>query len=128
MATGSGRATIALTSETNLIVDELCERFAFKERSDAGKFGFAYAIRLGLTPAARGRTAGQAGPTGTTWAVGGFDGDGKLRELVRAILPDSEEDPYVTLESLMNQGLTRVAEALTARRPQTLAELVAIAD
>jgi hypothetical protein len=125
MTTGGGRTTIALTHEANAVVDQLCDRFPFKERTDAAKFGIAYAVRTGMEPAPRGPTSG---PVGSTWGVAGFDTDGKLKELVRALYDLEGQDPYVALESLMNQGLLGVGDAVALRRPQTLTDLVSIAD
>jgi hypothetical protein len=127
MPAGSGRTTIALNAEANAAVDVLCERFPFKERSDAAKFGIAYAVRRGLS-LLPGENVQAGGPSGTTWGVGGFDADGKLRELVLALYPENDDDPYVALEKLMNRGLVAVVAALAERRPQTLADLVRLAD
>jgi hypothetical protein len=120
------RTTIALTAEANAVVDKLCDEFGLPERAHAAKLGIAYAIRRDLEPLSR-RTA-PTGPAGSTWGVAGFDTDGKLRELMQAVFPDRDEDPYATVENLMNAGLVELAKALAERRPQTLADLLTIAD
>lgn len=121
MSFSPGRATISLTLEANEVVDDLCRRFPISERMDAGKLGFAFAIRRGFSPSAR-RESG--GGTGTTWGVGSFDNDGQLRDLVRAILPDSTDDPYVVIEGLMNSGLLALRDDLATRHVSSLTELV----
>ncbi len=127
MALAGGRTTIALTPEADSVVDALCDRYPFRERLDAAKFGIAYAIRRDLEPTRPERASG-GGPPGTTWGVAGFDTDGKLRELVQAVFPTLVADPYVTLESLMNRGLVAIDAIIRERQPRTLAELVDLAD
>ena len=122
MTMQSGRATISLTADANVVVDDLCARFPFSERMDAAKVGIAHAVRAAMTPSGRDRAPGSG--TGTTWNVGSFDNDGQLRELVRALYPRVEEDPYVLVEALMNRGLVALREELESRSPESLTALL----
>ena len=121
MALVPGRATFSLTLEANEVVDDLCRRLPMAERMDAAKIGLAFAIRQTLPPAGRREPGAGAG---TTWGVGSFDNDGQLRDLVRAIYPESGEDPYVLIEALMNQGLVAIRDQILAHPVNSLTELI----
>lgn len=118
----AGRATLSLTTETNAIVDLLCERFRIHERMDAAKLGVSYGVRAGIIPSTHDRAPGSG--TGSTWNIGSFDPGGELRGLVEALYPDVTGDPYVLAEALMNRGLVTLNEAIARYRPATLAGLV----
>jgi hypothetical protein len=117
----AGRVTISLTSETDAVVGDLCRRFHIKERMDVAKVGFAYGVRVGLVPTAHDRPLGSG--TGSTWNVGTLDPGGELRSLVLALYPDSEEDPYLLVEALINRGLVALARGVEADQPVTLTDL-----
>lgn len=115
------RATVSLTQDADTIVSLLMERFAFSERMDVARLGAAVAIARGLSPD---RTGPLGAPGGTTWSLGSLDRDGDLRELIRVLLPDRDEDPGVTLETLINRGLSELGDLLERGNADTLTELV----
>lgn len=45
--------------------------------------------------------------TDTSWNVGSFDSDGEIRSLVLSLYPDVE-NPYRTVENLINKGLEEI--------------------
>ena len=118
----AGRTTLSLTTDTNKVVDELCDRYRITERMDAAKLGIAYGVRAGITPSTHDRPAGSG--TGTTWNVGSFDPAGDLRTLVEALYPLAEGDPYVLVEALMNRGLVALRVEILSRRPLTLSAVI----
>jgi hypothetical protein len=115
-----GRATVSLTQDGDTIVSLLMERFAFAERMDVARLGAAVAIARGLSP----ERTGPLGAPGGTWSLGSLDRDGDLRQLISALYPDMDEDPGVTLETLMNRGLAELGDLLERDNAETLAELV----
>jgi hypothetical protein len=117
-----GRATVSLTQDADAVVTLLMDRFAFAERMDVARLGAAVAVARGLDPS---RAGSLGAPGGTTWSLGSLDRDGDLRELVKAMYPDIDEDPGVTLETLINRGLTELGDLLERESADTLAELVA---
>ena len=116
-----GRVTISLTSETDAIVDELCRRFHVKERMDIARVGFAFGVRAGIMPTAHDRPLGSG--TGSTWNVGTLDPGGELRSLTQALYPGNADDPYLLVESLINRGLSLLAQRVESDQPITLTEL-----
>jgi len=94
--------TIGLTPEADQVAERLKNIGAFKEKQDAARFAIAVAINEGVPP---GRTEG----TDTRYASNSFD-DGELAALVSVLYPNARDQPFRTIEHLMNRGLLLVGE------------------
>ena len=91
------RKTIGITPAGARTLDSLVVAGHFPSEMDAAKFAMAHALATNVTP-------GSVDGAVTKWNVGTFDGDGTLRSVLEALLPN-EEEPYRLLEQLINEGL-----------------------
>ncbi len=94
--------TIGVTTKAQQILDMIAEQNLFPDQMDAAKFAMALAIRRGAKPS---DTPG----VDTKWNVGSFDKDGRLRDLIPILFPETDT-PYRAVESLMNTGLEILAK------------------
>lgn len=105
--TDEDRKQIGLTKEGQATVKRLQEDLNwFSEARDVGRFALAYAIREGVQP-------GLATNVETRWAPDGFDPEGEIRDLIRALFPDTKT-PVRVIESLIDQGLRLISAGLDA--------------
>jgi hypothetical protein len=91
------KKTIGITSANAAPLLDLTSRGHFASELDAAKFAMSHAIKLGLG-------VGSVEGAETKWNVGSVDPDGKLRALIEALLPDTQE-PYRAAEFFMNEGV-----------------------
>lgn len=91
------KKTIGLTNENKEITTLLIEKGFFKDQMDVAKFAFSLALKKGIDEI-------PPGNYDTTWNVGSFDSDGKMKALMLVIEPNIEE-PYRKIEIMANQGL-----------------------
>lgn len=91
------KKTIGLANENREIVALFLEKGIFKDQMDVARFAFSLAINKGIENI-------PLGNYDTTWNVGSFDPDGKLKTLMSLIEPDTLE-PYRRIEIIANHGL-----------------------
>lgn len=111
------KKTIGLTNENREITTLLIERGFFKDQMDVAKFAFSLAIKKGIDEI-------PPGTYDTTWNVGSFDSDGKMKALVLVIEPNLEE-PYRKIETIANQGLHYIRKHYEENNDILLEELLA---
>jgi hypothetical protein len=88
-------------------MDELIAKDWFAEQQDVARLALACAIRAGIIP---GATPG----VDTRWNSGLFDPSGEILALIGAFYPEVKT-PVRAMESLVNEGLRIVHEALVAK-------------
>ena len=99
------RKQIGLTEDGDDTVALLTEQLGwFAEAQEAGRFALAYSVREGLEP-------GQvAGTVETRWSPDGFDPNGEIRSLLRAMYPENMNTaPVRLMEYFIDEGLRRIA-------------------
>jgi hypothetical protein len=126
-----GRVNIAFTKDATEAAKRLIERFTFTEASeqaepdldlvDAARIGTAFALRVSL-PMTRPDNFGPA--NGSNFNVGSIDPGGELRDLLQALHPDLDEDPYRVVETLMSVGVLAIDERLEAGDIHSLRTLI----
>lgn len=126
-----GRVNIAFTKDATDAAHRFIERFTFTEASkrgepdldlvDAARIGAAFALREGL-PLARPDDFGPA--NGSNFNVGSVDPGGELRDLLLALHPDLDDDPYRVLETLMSMGVMVIDERIDAGEIHSLRTLI----
>jgi hypothetical protein len=114
------RATVSLSPQAGAVAGQIKDTYGFGDIMDVVRFGAAVALAHHVDPAG-GRNPGPA--TGT-WNLGSLDRDGELRELVRALYPEVDQDPAIVLEALMDRGLILLGELVSAGDEGTLLSLV----
>lgn len=114
------RATVSLSPDAGAVATEIKERYHFPDIMEVVRLGAAVAMAREVSPQG-GRTAGPA--TGT-WNLGSLDRDGELRALIQALYPDLDEDPAVTLETLMDRGLILLGDLMSNGDEATIVTLV----
>ena len=126
-----GRVNIAFTKDATDAARRLIERFTFTAASkqgepdldlvDAARIGTAFALREGL-PLTRPDDFGPA--NGSNFGVGSVDPGGELRDLLQALHPDMDEDPYRIVETLMSMGVLAIDERLANSEIHSLRTLI----
>lgn len=114
------RATVSLSPVAGAVAAEIRDRYHFSDVMEVVRFGAAVAMAHEVRPSG-GRTPGPA--TGT-WNLGSLDRDGELRALVEALYPELDEDPAVTLETLMDKGLILLGDLVRKSDVPTIVSLV----
>jgi hypothetical protein len=98
------KKTIGVSPSGEEVLRKVCGGTPFETDLDAARFAVALAITEGPWPPPRVET-------GTKWNVGSFDPSGDLR-LVLEMLKGSVDEPYRTVESLLDAGLQMLAKHL----------------
>jgi len=114
------RATVSLSPKAGAIATEIKDRYHFPDTMEVARFGAAVAMAHELEPLG-GRTGGPA--TGT-WNLGSLDRDGELRALIQALYPELDEDPAVTLETMMDKGLILLGDLISKGDEAAIVSLV----
>jgi hypothetical protein len=83
--------------------------------------GTAYALRANL-PLTRAADFGSA--NGSNFNVGSVDPQGELRDLLLALHPEIQEDPYRVVETLMSLGTIALDEQVAAGEVLSLRDLI----
>lgn len=118
----TSRVNIAFTTPATEAAKRLQERFPFDDLVDVARVGVAYALRARLP---RTRTADFGSANGSNFNVGSVDPKGELRDLLLALHPEIEEDPYRVVETLMSLGTIALYEQVTAGEVLSLREMIA---
>jgi hypothetical protein len=100
------KKTIGIAASNASALANIASIGRFASELDAAKFAMAYAIKEGVS-------IGSFDSVDTKWNVGSFDPDGSMRSLLEALFPDTNE-PYRLAESLMNEGIKHLDEALSS--------------
>ena len=115
------RVNIAFTEDATAAARHLCNLFSFEDLKDVARIGAAYALRAGL-PLTRPADFGSA--SGSNFNVGSVDPQGELRDLLGALHPENDEDPYRVIETLMSAGAIRIAAQVDEGEIRTLRDLI----
>lgn len=110
------KVNVGLTTAARGVYDRLETMDFFAEGRDIARFGFAWAVRKGMTPQ-------EASATDTMWHIATFDPSGQIADLIRMLFP-SEQFPYRACESLFNQGLESIGSYIDEHGTLTLDELL----
>lgn len=94
------RRTLGLTPAAQQLLDSLMALGWFRQEADV----FRLAVSVGL---ARGLKKDPSDLVGlsTKWNVGTLDSDGRLRDLVRSLVPESGDHPFAYAELTAHAGL-----------------------
>lgn len=117
----SGRVNIAFTEPGAQAARRLVDRFPFAELIDAARIGIAYALREQVS---LDRPSDFGSATGSNFNVGSVDPGGELRDLLIALHPEINEDPYRILETLMSLGVLALDERVAAGQILSLRDLI----
>lgn len=128
--TPRGRINIAFTVAATQAADRVIERFAVMhtggshnlDRVDLARIGVAYALRAGHS-LHRPDNFGSA--SGTNLNVGSVDPGGELRDLLRALHPELDDDPYRVMETLMTTGVLAIDKEVSSGAIYSLKTLIA---
>lgn len=122
-ATAAHRVNIAFTPAAESAARRLQERFSFPVLVDVARVGVAYALRekMSLT-----RPDDFGSASGSNFNVGSVDPQGELRDLLRALHPEIDEDPYRVIETLMSTGASALDEQVTAGEVHSLRDLITV--
>lgn len=117
----SSRVNIAFTPAATKAAKRLQERFPFADLVDVARVGTAYALRAGL-PLTRAADFGSA--NGSNFNVGSVDPQGELRDLLLALHPEIDEDPYRVVETLMSAGTVALDQKVSDGEVLSLRDLI----
>lgn len=117
----SSRVNIAYTEAAEAAARRLVERFHFPQLVDVVRLGTAYALRTG-TALDRPKNFGTT--NGSNFNVGTVDPRGELRDLLLALHPDVDEDPYRVVETLMSLGTVALDEQVAAGEVLSLKDMI----
>jgi hypothetical protein len=121
----SSRVNIAFTPAAEAAARRLKDRFPFTSLVEVGRVGAAYALRARLPLS---RTAEFGSANGTNYNIGSVDPRGELRDLLVALHPEINEDPYRVVETLMSLGTIALDEQVAAGEVLSLRELIGESD
>lgn len=117
----TSRVNIAFTPAATAAARRLKERFPLEDLVDVARVGTAYALRAGLSLT---RAADFGSANGSNFNVGSVDPQGELRDLLLALHPEIEEDPYRVVETLMSVGTVALDEQVSAGEVLSLRDLI----
>jgi hypothetical protein len=117
----TSRVNIAFTPAATAAARRLQGRFPFDDLVDVARVGTAYALRANL-PLTRAADFGSA--NGSNFNVGSVDPQGELRDLLLALHPEIQEDPYRVVETLMSLGTIALDEQVAAGEVLSLRDLI----
>lgn len=121
----AGRRNIAFTPTATVAAKRLQDRFPFEDLIDVARVATAYALRedTSLT-----RPADFGSANGSNFNVGSVDPKGELRDLLLALYPEIDEDPYRVVETLMTLGAIALDDRLAAGEVLSLSDLIGVDD
>lgn len=124
-AARQSRVNIAYTPAAEAAARRLAARFPFAGLVDIARVGSAYALReqMSLT---RPATFGSA--NGSNYNVGSVDPNGELRDVLLALHPDIDEDPYRVIETLMSIGTLALDEQVAAGEVLSLKDMITVSQ
>lgn len=94
------RRTLGVTPAAQQLLDSLMALGWFRQEADV----FRLAVSVGLARGLKKDPSDLVGLT-TKWNVGTLDSDGRLRDLVRSLAPESGDHPLVYAELTAHAGL-----------------------
>ncbi|MCX7020637.1 MAG: hypothetical protein NTY46_16935 [Candidatus Sumerlaeota bacterium] len=112
------KKTIGMTSKNKGVMEQMESMGLFKDQMDIAKFAMSVAINSGVLP-------GNVEGAETVWNVGSFDPEGKLKDLIPLIFPETSEQ-YRTVESLLNAGLEIIGKKIAHGEQFDLVEMMKI--
>lgn len=104
MTSTQDKTVIAVTPETEEILDRVKDCGCFDHGMDVAKLAMSVAIKKNLAPA---KSSGR----NTRWNVGGFDSDGVIKSTLGLLFP-SETRPYRLAEDLIEAGAKYLEDLL----------------
>ena len=110
------KKTLGLTAANRNVVEQIMERGFFEDQIDAAKFSMSLAIKNDVKP-------GDIEGAETVWNIGSFDPDGEIRDLIKALYPDTEI-PYRLIEFFINAGLELIENYFKSDKYFDLEELI----
>lgn len=119
--TQSSRVNIAFTQAATAAARRLKDHFNFEDLVDVARVGIAYALRKNL-PLVRPEDFGSA--NGSNFGIGSVDRRGEIRDLIRALHPEIDEDPYRVAETLMSLGAVALDTQLASGEVLSLRDLI----
>ncbi len=117
----TSRVNIAFTDAGQEAARRLADRFHLPQLVDVARLGAAYALRTGIEVA---RPDGFGSASGSNFNVGTVDPGGELRDILLALHPEIDEDPYRVLETLMNLGTIALDEKVSAGELLSLKDMI----
>lgn len=117
----TSRINIAFTEAAEAAAIRLLDQFPLESRIGVARVGVAYALRCGL-PLTKPADLGPA--NGSNFNVGSVDPQGELRDLLLALHPDIDEDPYNVVQTLMSVGTLALDQKVADGEILTLRDLI----
>lgn len=121
----ASRVNIAYTEAAEAAARRLVDRFRFSQMVDVARLGAAYALRIGT---ALDRPEGFGSASGSNFHVGTVDPRGELRDLLLALHPEIDEDPYRVIETLMSLGTIKLDEQVAVGEVLSLKDIIAASE
>ncbi|WP_127544118.1 hypothetical protein [Actinoplanes sp. OR16] len=115
------KKNMAFTSAAESAAKRIKDQFNLTDVLDAGRLSIAYALREGIPVE---RAPGFGPMSGSNYNVGSVDPDGELRDLLLALRPGLNEDPYRVLETLMNDGALKLDAEVSSASILSLRDLL----
>lgn len=94
------RRTLGVTPAAQQLLDSLMALGWFREEADVFRLAVSVALARGLK-----KDPSDIVGRNTKWNVGTLDSDGRLRDLVRALAPESGDRPFAYAELTAHAGL-----------------------
>ena len=109
--------SIKLTPKARTILEDLKDRFGFKELADVRDIAIAHAVRLGLEPVPMDRKGSKV-----VW--GSAQAKDDLVAVLRIVHPDAaEKDIYALYQNLANIGLESLGEEKNYKQWREITDL-----
>jgi hypothetical protein len=121
----SSRVNIAFTPPAEAAARRLSDRFPFAGLVDVARVGTAYALRAKLSLT---RSANFGSANGSNFNIGSVDPQGELRDLLLALHPEIDEDPYRVVETLMSVGTIALDEKVASGEVLSLRDVISPPD
>jgi hypothetical protein len=121
----SGRTNIAYTLTGEQAARRLVDHFPFAGLQDVARVATAFALRENLS-LARPEDFGSA--NGSNAHVGSVDPQGELKDLLLALHPEIDEDPYRVIETLMSVGAIELDRRVATGQILSLRDLIGDLD
>ncbi|GAA3144428.1 hypothetical protein JOF29_005737 [Kribbella aluminosa] len=121
----AGRVNIAFTPDATTAARRLQERFPLPDLVDVARVATAFALRTNV-PLTRPADFGSA--NGSNFNVGSVDPQGELRDLLLALHPEIDEDPYRVVETLMSLGAIALEQKVAAGEVLSLRDMISLPD
>jgi len=121
----SGRTNIAYTQAGEQAARRLVDQFPFAGLQDVARVATAFALREKFS-IDRPEDFGSA--NGSNAHVGSIDPQGELKDLLLALHPEIDDDPYRVIETLMSVGAIELDRRVAAGQILSLRDLIGQSD